>query len=822
IPAFHLVGDIIWTPCEYLTIIMPSVAKVLDKKGVAAVLSYRSFLFEQQSEMLVKEAQAQVLKVGDWCEEMRTTLEAWPKTNIVAQLERRTRLFLRGVRSAELIGRLLKTVLNGHLAEHRTMARTSAQGLFRLIELIKAIEATFARHWSAVVESCNHICQHWTGALLKLVSSGRETLRTDKGYTDERVDMLSALVVVEQALAGPVTKERWYILNLALNLACYTKLFRPNDVTDMENLVGHLWTVSTLGRALERVSDCSFLYWHRSLLPVYFESLIHDSAECQRVVYFFDAINDSTKIIDAVRHAPTSVALEYFQREIFTVFEQSFLTKLCETIETDLRLSIHTHLQLNDRNPFKTNDAVHISPILKVPPLRIRDEFIDIQRYVEHYLEKTFYNLTTVALHDWKTYAEMRQLARQKYGLALAETHLPSQTLEQGLDVLVIMRNIHIFVAGYNYNLNTQCFVQKESRNKHLNTLNTRHITNSIRTHGTGIMNTTVNFTYQFLKKKFYIFSQFLYDDHIKSQLIKDARYFRDNMDQLERMYPIERAEKFNRGIRKLGVTGDGLTFLDQFRIVITQIGNALGFVRLVRAGGLQACSQAIHFIPDLDDIVSLAPLVEQAHLSTETLQAAQIFDTLVSDLVKNFAEGTEYFKLLVDVFAPEFRNFEKYSHLKNFYMIVPPLTVNFVEHILACKERIGKKSQQGEITFTDDGFCMGIAYILKLLDQYEDLDSLHWFQSVMTKCHAEKTKALNEQREGKTGVGKDEKLVQTLSLKTKRLNNYKREFDLVAFALRSARIFFRTDVENEIIPREKDAASDAISVKSSSNDAAS
>ena len=30
-----------------------------------------------------------------------------------------------------------------------------------------------------------------------------------------------------------------------------------------------------------------------------------------------------------------------------------------------------------------------------------------------------------------------------------------------------------------------------------------------------------VNFTYQFLRKKFYIFSQFMYDEHIKSRLIK-------------------------------------------------------------------------------------------------------------------------------------------------------------------------------------------------------------------------------------------------------------------------------------------------------------
>ena len=55
-----------------------------------------------------------------------------------------------------------------------------------------------------------------------------------------------------------------------------------------------------------------------------------------------------------------------------------------------------------------------------------------------HYLDKTFYNLTTVALHDWKTYGEMRNLCVQKYGLTMTEVHLPSQTLEQ-VDALVFL-----------------------------------------------------------------------------------------------------------------------------------------------------------------------------------------------------------------------------------------------------------------------------------------------------------------------------------------------------------------------------------------------
>lgn len=110
----------------------------------------------------------------------------------------------------------------------------------------------------------------------------------------------------------------------------------------------------------------------------------------------------------------------------------------------------------------------------------------------------------------------MLNLARNKYDLDFIRSQLPTQTLEQGLDVLEITRNIHIFVAKYLYNLNNQMFIERSSQNKHLNVLLIRHVANSIQTHGFGVINTAVNFTYQFLRRKFHIFSQFLYEDHIK------------------------------------------------------------------------------------------------------------------------------------------------------------------------------------------------------------------------------------------------------------------------------------------------------------------
>ncbi|PFX13788.1 WASH complex subunit 7 [Stylophora pistillata] len=703
VPAVHLAGDIMFFPNEFLLRKIPHLNKIVDKKQRQAVESSKEQYLTNCNQNLVRDAQLYQMQVSSWMVHMESSLNKGG--SLVDDLNTRCVLFIKGVLIAHTVSHLVRTIMNMHLVLSKPLTKSCVMALCRLTELLKAIEHTFHRRSMLIAESVNHMIQHLTFMALACIDTAKKRIAADKKYTDKRLDVLAALVLVQNALNGPATKERRLVAMLGLHVGVQMKSFRDDEMASLTSV-------------MKRINLVVF--------PTYFTDLYESATDVHRIHYMISALGDCVPVLQRVKHEPTpQVMLEVFEKEIGDTLHENLLQPLCRDIETDLRLHIHQHLQLDDRNPFKvgmrdlsqflkmrpvrffhqfinikqhvthyldttfynlTTVALHdwrtygemrnqakqkyglemteahlpsqtleqvgmrdLSQFLKMRPVRFFHQFINIKQHVTHYLDATFYNLTTVALHDWRTYGEMRNQAKQKYGLEMTEAHLPSQTLEQGLDVLEIMRNIHVFVSRYLYNLNNQIFVELASNNKHLNTINIRHIANSIRTHGSGIMNTTVNFTYQFLRKKFFIFSQFLYDEHIKARLIKDIRFFKETKEQLDQKYPFERAEKFNKGIRKLGLTPEGQTYLDQFRTLISQIGNAMGYVRMIRSGGLHCCSNAI-----------------------------------------------------------------------------------------SCKEKLTKKNKIGA-SFTDDGFVMGVAYILKLLDQYKEFDSLHWFQSVQDKYEKEK-----------------------------------------------------------------------------------
>lgn len=147
-------------------------------------------------------------------------------------------------------------------------------------------------------------------------------------------------------------------------------------------------------------------------------------------------------------------------------------------------------------------------------------------------------------------------------------------------------------------------------------------------------------------------------------------------------------------------------------------------------------------------------------------------------------------FQMLVEAFSSYFRN-DRNPHMKLFYLIVPALILNYIEYIVAAKESVNKKTKKPGC-FTDDGFSMGLACVLKLLNQNTDFNSLHWFEAVHQKFSQELNRITKVREESINSATEDTKLYQTLALSEKRINSFQHEFDLFYCSLNSAKIFFQ------------------------------
>lgn len=763
-PCVTTCGKILWYLPDFLMKYAPMNSKKLHPSDI---VQFRREYLHSLDEAFPVDVAAAKMELNAWLVRMESFFQ--PTTRGMGDASRtlsvRGNLILKGLILAKRVQTMMHTLVNLHLALGIPMQKRVVRPLYTCIEILKGVEFMFARKNPILAECAALLIRQVAHSLFAFFRPLKAKLEASTRFDDTKLDILAAVTVLEDILhtGESFSYTRITILDLATQIALISPenggsasvaagsdggndsfAYGLKNAEEPVKLIWKLHLLSDFQRKIRNACDCSFFYWSRELLHPFLQDLYGQPEQANRIQYIVGGFLDAIKLLRGAQHeADSEPYVKSYAGFIDSVIEEEIVENLCKDVENDLRLHIHSvHLDHLDAPNPKSEDFKVLHYYLDLRPIRTHGKTVDLRQRVTHYLESTFYNLTTVALHDWKTYGEMRNLANDKYGLSLADNHLPMGSLDQGLDILQIMRNIQIFVARYNYNLNQQFFLERRSDkgSRHLNSINIHSIASSIRTHGMGIMNTTVNFTYQFLTKKFDIFSQFLFDEYIKSYLQREKRWYKKHREDkdVDNKYPYDRAFQFNKDIRKLGVSDSGKTFLDQFRLLITEIGNALGYVRMVRSAGMNYCSNAIKFVPDLNHThfkfeahagegvqqevdettgAVVTPAVAGANLSTETVVAAKNLDSVISTLAKNFSENNDYFKVLVKVFQDVTASDEQ-KHLVNFYHIVPALTINFVETTVQAKDLMYKNTRRRESYFSDDGFAIGIAYILAILDQ--------------------------------------------------------------------------------------------------------
>lgn len=73
--------------------------------------------------------------------------------------------------------------------------------------------------------------------------------------------------------------------------------------------------------------------------------------------------------------------------------------------------------------------------------------------------------------HDFQTYEHMRILAKEKFQMDIIPSHLPSQQLQQGIDIMQVLRELEKYISKYNYNLHTQQFIETTVETKQIRTI---------------------------------------------------------------------------------------------------------------------------------------------------------------------------------------------------------------------------------------------------------------------------------------------------------------------------------------------------------------
>jgi WASH complex subunit 7 len=703
------------------------------------------------------------------------------KENLGQTNDSRVKLIVNGLILAYQLKNSITYCMNTHLKEGADLKGKIIPSICMNLSLIKLIELQFKRLQSK-------IALFYDSLIRVLYFNIKQILETSerKNFTGNldnfKSDALAALKIISSNLKASPSKLRILINELCFDLLKHKNFFNSKEV---EDLFFNFWRVGLLQQLdseIDSVCDTSFFYWYKDVVPECFTYFYKHSKSLDSLFFFTLAISDTSKPLLHIRYLQDNTeVLKAYKLETKKKLIDNIFHKFAMDIESELRLHIHSILikNLTIPNPNNEGKSINFNDVLKLRNVFLFENTLCFKNYVQEYLNKIFYDMTTLNINDWKTYQQMRTLAKSKYNLNLHDIHLPSQTLEQGLDIIYILRNLPQFVQNYYYNLHSQIFIEITKDNNYITVIGMQQILNSLNTHGIGIVNSIVNKIYHFTINRLKSISNVINDEYIKSSLIMEKRYWLENKEDLQNFYPYERAEHIMNDIKQYGKTGN-TNIIDQLKNCISHVGNALGYVRTLKSALKEFQSQSLKYFSTNPSVLN-SYLGKINNPDEQTKKASEIFNDTLNLLQTKEKKSTNYLLLLVNLFDNIFTS-ENIPDIDLFFYLMPALTISAAESLIVAKDKLHKKNNK-EAYISDDGFIIGLTYIIKVFGLEQSFNSLHWFESAINKFKNEEISLSSKK------TAKDVDLQKNMSLK--KAGEYKKEFELLMFTYNSSVILF-------------------------------
>ena len=736
-----------------------------------------------------------------------TTFSKNKYSNIESLIEygnKKAKLIIKGLCLANYLRKKVSNILETHLNYNIPLSTNVINSLTTGFELIKVIESEFRKLMHFIGLNLNIINRALLAPiqniLKKVAEKAQKMLRDGKSLNWQLYkDVLSATSIFSTCSQAVQSELRLVIEKLCLSTINAQDMLEKGNY-DLINI--NLWKlelINQLSREIRRCCDCSFLYLYQNIFPISFK-LIYDDRP-KRLYFFMMAINDIEKPLHYIKYKQNNGIdlIKLLRKKTFETFEDSFLKILSKEIESDLRELVHINiiegleLSYSDKN---------LKSYLKIKSFILFDKVIDIKRYIEEHLNMVFYKLTTLNLCNWEICQQMRTLAKHKYGLNLHDAFLPYGNLEQGKDIFEIIRNFSKFTKNYVHNMHNQIFIEIQKESLFINIIGVRQIINSLYRHGKGIINSILNQTFGYISKEVIVLLEIIFDDYISILLKGEKSFWESNKGNLKYNYPLYRGKDLLQKILFLDENKKNNLITKTIQC-ITQIGNAVALVRCVRTALMDYNSKNENFltsykINDFNNLihqislqVELKPKNSNSHISSSMLgnilnsfyDSNKIFGEAINSLKQTGENELNFLEVLVKSFAGSFSP-EKIHDIDLFAFLLPPLILTFIDTSIQSRDNLQKNESGENSYFSNDGFMMGVCYLLKVFDADKQFESLNWFPSVI----AEYENQLNKL--------KSNEISQTSNtMDIKQINCCLEQFKLQYFTYTSASFLF-TDLD--------------------------
>lgn len=723
------------------------------------------------------------------------------------------RLITNGILLMYQLKNNLILLLNSFLINEKTFKGNIINSISLSLELIKVVQLQLKRQYHEISLSYNMIIKYIHHELRVILIDVEKKLKQSKEEIAYSKEIAYVLNLLSTNLLSGSSELRNAVNELCFNFIKNKQIMSQTQLEDVSLLLWKLKLIRLLSNEIFQSSDCSFIYFFKDLYEAFFKVITSSSvgSSIDRIYFLSFAISDTERILGYIEHLSIEekemFVNEYKSNTKKELIDTVFL-KYAKDLESNLKYHIHSILIDELKGPDEVDkqifSSIDFNQIVSLRNIKLFNNILSLKYYIQDFLNRSFYNLTTINISDYKTYQQIRILAYTKYSLHLHDVFLPSQTLDQGMDCLYILRNLSNFVSSYYYNLHSQLFIEitKEGSN-YITMIGIPQILNSLNTHGIGIINSIVNKVYHFLINRLKSISNIINDEYIKSALIAEKSFWNDNKDKYNNKFPYKRAMILMKDIKEYIKKGD-LTIIDQMRSYISQIGNALGFVRSLKSALTEYRNQSIKYFSSNPSLLVdyLSKLKINSNMSSlinkskdildETLTLLQskrgnkMYNTTINSNTESPSNEeevkTNYLLVLLESFEDIFTT-KNIPDIDILFYIFPSLMISYIENLIVSKERLFKKNTN-EAKIGDDGFVVGIVFLLKVLKQETCFDELHWFDSAIYFFCEEEKEFKNEKK------GNVNQTVQK-GMTLKKTEVYKKEFELLNFMFDTAMILF-------------------------------